>query len=157
LERRPQHGVARAFVRSAALLSAALLFVAVLAACDGGDDGDSAPSAGTPPAGVPTAAVPAGEQEFGDIEPTPADAEEVRLYESLSCSADIMTIVTSQETVYALIPCDRSLPADVAGRFAGVPVRIRVTPERPPHKLYLESASQGTAEFTVDGVWIAPR
>jgi hypothetical protein len=68
-----------------------------------------------------------------------------------------MTIVTSQETVYALIPCDRSLPADVAGRFAGVPVRIRVTPERPPHKLYLESASQGTAEFTVDGVWIAPR
>jgi hypothetical protein len=136
---------------------AVFLLAGVLIACDGSDDGDSAPPAGTPPAGVPTAAVPAGEQEFGDIEPTPADAEEVRLYESLSCNEDIMTIVTSQETVYALIPCDRSLPADVAGRFAGVPVRIRVTPDRPPHKLYLESASQGTAEFTVDGVWIAPR
>ena len=81
----------------------------------------------------------------------------MRLYESLTCSADIMTIVTSKETVYALIPCDRALPPDVAARFAGVPVLIRVTPDSPPHKLYLESAAQGTAEFTVDGVWIVSR
>ena len=37
-------------------------------------------------------------------------------------ATDILRIATTRETVYAELPCDRALPADVANRFGGTPV-----------------------------------
>jgi len=58
--------------------------------------------------------------------------------------------------LYAELPCDRALPQKVVGRFAHVPVRVRVVTAAPA-KIYIESKTAGSAEFTVGRVWIERR
>jgi hypothetical protein len=130
------------------------VFLGVLA-CACNEDGNGGDSASAPPQGVPTAAAPVIEAvAIGEIAPE-EDTGDKRTFVSLTCSADILTIVTDRERVYATLPCDRSLPPEVAARFNGEPVRLRVEPGDSV-KLYLDSESQGSAEFTVGAVWIAP-
>ncbi|MDE3096604.1 MAG: hypothetical protein KGK07_11490, partial [Chloroflexota bacterium] len=106
------------------------------------------------PAGVPGQALQQrASAQFGDPAGS-GSAEDERFY-SLTCAADVLTIATTRRTVYAELPCDRSLPSKDAQAFLSRAVRIRVVIAS-PSKLYLESKAGGTAEFTVGRVWVAP-
>lgn len=135
---------------------AGLALLAGAAACSGGREGDGASTA--PPAAVPEAAELVDENiEFGQDAAAPdAPEDAAHLFYAMTCVADVLTITTTKETVYAELPCDRALPPEIAGRFAYVPVRLRVVTAAPA-KLYIESETAGSAEFTVGRVWIEER
>jgi hypothetical protein len=105
------------------------------------------------PSGVPASAeqLRAG-AEFGD--PASTDASALKLF-SLDCTADVITIATTGPVFYAELPCDRSLPAMNVQPFLGKPVRVRAVIAN-PSKLYMESNTAGTVEFTVGRVWMQP-
>jgi hypothetical protein len=139
-------------------LTAGLTLVAGAAACSGGGDdpaGDASPTApGVPQRG----AVLVDENiEFGQDEAAPdAPANSAHLFYAMTCADDVVAITTTKETVYAELPCDRALPQEVVGRFAYVPVRVRIVTAAPA-KLYIESKVAGSVEFTVGRVWIERR
>lgn len=155
----------RGWLPAAALILAA----AALAGCSGSGGGASTPRAATqPPAAGATATadtrpappgVPAGAQQlrasaqFGD--PAGSGSTEDERFYSLNCAADVLTIATTRRIVYADLPCDRSLPSKDAQAFLSRAVRVRVVIAS-PSKLYIESKTGGTAEFTVGRVWMAP-
>ncbi len=130
----------------AGIVAAAVLF----SACSGGDDGGGSTPA---PAVVPQSAhVVAGPEEIGAPDGPPNNGAD-HLFFSTSCEDDVLAVVTNQEVVYAELPCDRAVPQEVAERFLGRPVRVRVVPSDPA-KLYVESDAAGSLEFTVGRVWI---
>lgn len=134
-----------------------LLAGAVLgAACESGDEAERQPApTGVPedgqpaPAGVPEDARAIEEDTIYAAES--ADGEQLLFH--LSCDADLLLIVTTAKTIYAGLPCDRSLPRDVVERFLGKVVKISIR-AGPPMKLFIESKVAGSVEFTVDGVWV---
>ena len=75
---------------------------------------------------------------------------------SQSCANGLLTIATTTGIVYAELPCDRALPDDVVRRFLGKAVTIRIVPGD-PGKLFVDSDTAGSVEFTVGGVWQASR
>ena len=103
-----------------------------------------------------TARIVGEERALGSAASTPEGSDEPHLYFAMSCADDVLTIATSRETVYAELPCDRALPGEAAARFQGLPVLIRIVPSE-PGKLYLDSATAGSAEFTVGRVWLEER
>jgi hypothetical protein len=108
------------------------------------------------PAGVPAAA----QEERADRDigaasvPAGADPNTVPMFKSTSCKDDVLTVETTTVNVYADLPCDRALPADRAQPFAGKPVHIRMV-VADPSKLFFDSASTGSVEFTVGRIWTA--
>jgi hypothetical protein len=143
-------------------LAAGLALAAGAGACSGGgDDGPPAEDAAAVPA-APTA-VPRGAElveeniEFGQDAAAPgAPADSAHLFYAMTCVDDVLAITTTKETVYAELPCARALPQEVIGRFAYVPVRMRIVTAEPA-KLYIESKTAGSVEFTVGRVWIERR
>ena len=63
-----------------------------------------------------------------------------------------MTVVTTHERLFVEIPCDRAVPQQVVDRFLGKPVQIRVAPDHEV-KIYVESATAGSIEFTATRAW----
>ena len=64
----------------------------------------------------------------------------------------MLAVATSQVLeLYAELSCDGSVPESGASHFAGHPVRVRLTVDT--WKLYIDSPSAGTIEFTVMRVW----
>ncbi len=143
-------------------LAAGLALAASAGACSGGgDDGppaEDAAAVSTAPTAVPRGAELIEENiELGQDAAAPdAPADSAHLFYAMTCVDDVVTITTTKETVYAELPCDRSLPPEIVGRFAYVPVRIRIVTKEPA-KLYLESSTAGSVEFTVGRVWIEVR
>ena len=137
---------------------AGLALLAGAAACSDGGASTVPPASGAPPAAVPEAAELVDENiEFGQDAAAPdAPEDAAHLFYAMTCVDDVLTITTTKETVYAELPCDRALPPEIAGRFAYVPVRLRVVTAAPA-KLYIESETAGSAEFTVGRVWIEER
>jgi len=152
------------------LTTTVLLSLALLAAaCSGGDGKAKSPTvavpvvttaAGTPgaaitadtsarPAGVPGAATQVlASTQYGD-----AAANGNETLTSMDCADGVLTVVTSARTVYAELPCDRMLKPDNVRAFATHPVKVRVVPQA-MSKVYLESQSAGSAEFTVGRIWV---
>ena len=129
------------------------------AACSGG--GVSVPAGpgtrpgprteGSRPASVPPAArFVADDTAFG----AEGRTDDGRLFFSTCCTDCILTIVTTKETIYAELPCDRALPQAAAARFLGQPVRARVAVSEPA-KLFMQSTSAGSVEFTIGRAWVA--
>ena len=155
--------------RSPQLVLFAALTGAALAAgiaCSGsGGTARTSPTAvsGTPGAAVTAdtrsrpAGVPGGAEQvvtatqYGD----PGGSGNEKLA-AMSCAADVLTITTSARIVYAELPCDRMLKPENVKTFEDKPVRLRIVPQS-ASKLYIESQSAGSAEFTVGRVWIASR
>lgn len=143
-------------------MAAGLALAASAGACSGGgDDGppaEDAAAVSTAPTAVPRGAELIDENiELGQDAAAPdAPADSAHLFYAMTCVDDVVTITTTKETVYAELPCDRSLPPEIVGRFAYVPVRIRIVTKEPA-KLYLESDTAGSVEFTVGRVWIEVR
>lgn len=80
----------------------------------------------------------------------------LHIFYSLRCANDLLTIATTHETVYAQLPCDRSPPDGAVHPFLAKPVRLRIVAGN-PSKLFVESDTGGTIEFTVPVVWIDAR
>jgi len=143
-------------------LAAGLALAAGAGACSGGgDDGPPAEDAAAVPTALtaaPRGAVLVDENiDFGQDAVAPdAPADSAHLFYAMTCVDGVLTIITTKETVYAELPCDRALPPEVVGRFSYVPVRVRVVTAAPA-KLYIESKTAGSAEFTVGRVWIERR
>lgn len=152
-------------VRLGAAFVLAALFLA--AACSGGRGSSrtAAPStpvrspASRPPATEPArpAAIPA-EARFVSTDTTfnggaaqPASARP-QLF-TLACKDDVLAAVTSQIIeLYARLPCDRAVPQQVADRFIGRHVTLRIV-IGDAEKLYVDSDA-GTIEFTIEGAWV---
>ena len=111
---------------------------------------------GARPAGLPAGAVAVlSETQFGAPDAAPgADSGAVVRFFSLRCENSLLAIATTDGAVYAELPCDRSLPESEVKRFLGEPLHLRIVVGS-PGKLYLESATERTVEFTVGSVWIA--
>ncbi|MHB8376909.1 MAG: hypothetical protein ACYDEB_08130 [Dehalococcoidia bacterium] len=108
--------------------------------------------AGPRPSGVPAQAqLLRSAAQYGDPAGSGSAGDE-RL-NSPNCAKDLLTITTTKHIVYAELPCDRSLPSKDAQAFLSQPVRVRAVIAS-PSKLYLESKTGGTVEFTVGRVWV---
>jgi hypothetical protein len=84
------------------------------------------------------------------------DVSALHLFYAQRCLNGILILATSRETVYAELPCDRSLPETALHPFLGQPVRVRFA-AGDPSRLFIESQTAGTVEFTVPGIWIETR
>ncbi len=92
------------------------------------------------------------DRSYGGSQTAPAEAPPPQL-SSLDCKDGVLTIVMPQVVeLYAALPCDRAASQSVADLFLGRPVTIRIE-VADAEKLRLESATAGTLEFTVSGVW----
>jgi hypothetical protein len=93
---------------------------------------------------------------FGEPAVPDAAADNAHLLFHLGCKAGVMAIVTTREQLFAEIPCDRAVSQQVVERFLGKPVQIRVAPAAPNRevKIYVESATAGSIEFTATNAWV---
>ena len=111
------------------------------------------------PPGVPGAAqLVTDDTTFGDVStPSPGVAMVPHLFFWLTCDEHLLTIATTQETVYAELDCRRYwLVHEVVRPYQGQPVRVRIS-TGPPGVLAIEARTAGAARFEVDAVWIQTR
>jgi hypothetical protein len=161
--------VKRASYELIAGAAATLLVLAV--ACSGGGDESDGNGGGRTPAGnggsVPLAARPDGvpapaEQMVGETTLSGEDGGE-RLLFSLMCVDGLLTLVTTRETVYAELPCDRFVGEDAVARFQGLSVDLticapvaacsRPRPNSTDGKLFVVSPAGASLEFTTGHLW----
>jgi hypothetical protein len=138
----------------------------LLAACSDADDPDSPDagptslprvSEGARPANLPAAArLVDSDLSVGQTSSGGLAREQQHLLFTLACSGDLLSLITTHETVYAELPCERTLPPTLLAPFTQQPVQIRVRIGE-PSKLFFENSVQGTVEFTVGQVWIEHR
>ena len=140
----------------------ALGFAAITSGCSGkshpsSGTAASSPIAGSPavdatprPSGVPADATPiAASRTFAG----PAGAQPPHLY-AMDCKDGVLRIVTSQTLqMYAELPCDRAVPANVANQFIGAPVQLRVEFGNAT-KIYVARPGGASIEYTVGRVWV---
>ena len=151
----------------------AMLCLLLGAACD--DDGGTAGptmfspspqngSEGPPvtpppkPAGVAQAAQPVTQTvRLGSIERRanePPQAIDTRELLGASCAEALMTIETSEETVYAGLSCDRFWDEAAQEAFQGEQVAIVLEVGSERFRVLLQTLSGAQAEFTVEGIWV---
>lgn len=138
---------------AATLVVSALAATALLSitACSSSGSGNT-----KPPAGVPNdATFVAKDLSLGVPGGAAETAADQRLFFHIGCTDGILVIVTTRETVYAELPCDRAVPRSIAERFLGKSVRIRVVTKS--SKLFVESTTAGSIEFTIGRAWIQAR
>jgi hypothetical protein len=103
------------------------------------------------PDGVPASATLVA----GDLVlPGTAPNEPPRIFYSLSCNGNLLTVSTTREIVYARLPCNRYwLPDEVVRPFLAQLVTIRVT-DSEPSALSFTAPGAGVARFEAAAVWI---
>ena len=155
-----------------AVLAFTLLLVA-LAACGDGNGGTSATDTppvqndstrspvtpGARPDGVPATAQPVAETTtLGSIErranDTPEAVETRELLDG-SCQDGVITLTTSEETIYAARGCDGFWDAQAEELFVGEQVAIVLEVTSARLRILIETTTGAQSEFTVDGIWLA--
>jgi hypothetical protein len=121
-----------------------VVLAAPLVAC-GGDEAD-----GPRPAGVPESAEQVRSETV--LRETDIDGRVRRLF-AHDCMADVLTITTTIESVYAELPCDRALPDEVVQGFLGEAVAVTLRPGG-DGKLLLTAEDAGSAEYTTGRMWL---
>jgi len=113
---------------------------------------------GAVPAGVPDTAHPVEQTAtLGQITrqagQTPEAAGLRKLLDAF-CQDGVMIIQTSQETIFAALPCDRFWDEQAKEHFLNqqVAITLEVTEER--FRVLLQTLDGAQAEFTVDGFWL---
>jgi hypothetical protein len=156
-------------VRTGLLL---LLALSVLVACD--DNDQTGPQATTSPsendatvvpvtpvdkpAGVPSEAAPVTESEaLGQITRGVGGTPEgvsTRQIEDITCTDDVMLIVTDEEVIYAAIECDRVPQGEQVAPYleSEAAIEFEISEER--SRVLIETTSGNQAEFTVAGIWV---
>jgi len=157
-------------LRFAPVLAALCLLVG--AACDGGgtagpttfspspENGSDGPLV-TPPPKQPSVPEPAQAisqtVRFGSIERRanqPPQAIDTRELVGASCGEAVMTIETSQETIYAGLPCDRFWNEAAQEAFQGQDVAIVLEVSSERFRVLIENVAGAQAQFTVEGIWV---
>ena len=110
------------------------------------------------PAGLPADARPVAQTAtLGQLTrlaggtPRPVDLR--RLLDAF-CQSDLMTIRTSQETIYAALSCDRFLDARTKPQFLGKDAAITLEVSADRYRVLLQTLDGAQGEFTVDGIWL---
>lgn len=109
------------------------------------------------PTGVPDDATLITEDTvLGSTSPGTA-SEPAHIFYWLTCDDELLTISTTQETVYAEVDCVQYwLVHEVIRPYQGQPVRIDIG-TGPSATLVLDAAAAGPARFDVGNVWIRPQ
>jgi hypothetical protein len=154
-------------------LGAVAVSLFVLAACGNGDEATPTPPASatshneaptvavTPsarPETVPDTARPIRQTAaLGRIvrhADEPAQAIAVRRLVDATCEDDVLVIETSQENIYAPLPCGRFWDPDSAAAFLDEPVAIGLKVTETRFLIFIETVPGAQAEFTVTGLWV---
>lgn len=156
------------------LAASTLLYATAILACGSDSNGGpvattgpqatSAPtvaarvSPGAKPADVPAAATPVVQTStLGEItrraKETP-QSESLRTLTDGRCANGLLTIHTSQETIYAALTCDKFDNDQFAQLFAGkqAALVLEVGPDR--YRILIETIDAAQAEFTPDAIWV---
>jgi hypothetical protein len=143
------------------------LLVAAALAAGCSDDGDDAGDVPRPTA-VPTAAsLIDGETSFGTADPLATAPPDERLFYDMTCVDGLVQLTTTNETVFAELPCDRFVDESVIGPFRATRIRVticvpdsdcaRARQNEDVGKLLIESPTGGSVEFTTGHIWIEKR
>jgi hypothetical protein len=155
----------------------ALLFLTALAACKvdnlsspatstPGAQGSSTPTAGpgvsrTPeavPGAVPEGAVAVDQTAaLGQITRVASQTPEtvgLRKLLDAFCQEGVMIIQTSQEAIYAALPCDRFWDDEAKQHFLNQQVAITLEVSQERFRVLLQTPEGAQAEFTVGGIWL---
>ncbi len=153
-------------------LVAIALSVVLLAACGDGDEEPRAthspPSLNgstvvpvTPvakPTTVPGSASEIEETtELGRIERranAPAEGIDTRELTDAACEDGVLTLGTSEETIYGALPCDRFDEDEVDEIFLDQEVAIVLEVTEARYRVLVETLEGAVAEFTVAGIWV---
>ena len=151
-----------------------VLLLALLAACENGDDAPPTGVAPTPttingstvvpvtpvdkPLTVPAAAQPTEQTttlgRFIRRASEPPDSIETRQLEEASCENELLMFQTSEETIYAPHACDGFWSADQKPDYVGHEVAIVLEVAETRFRILIETAAGAQAEFTVPGIWV---
>lgn len=132
---------------------------AVIGGASPTQNGTAAPAVTPPPrpTAVPQAAQPIAQTtRLGSIQRRanqPPQGVETRKLSDASCSDGVMTLQTSRERIYAVLPCDRFWNQQAKDAFAGQQVAI-VLEVTDRFRILLETLAGAQAEFTVEGIWV---
>ncbi len=109
------------------------------------------------PTGVPDdASLITEDTVIGSTSPGTA-SEPAHIFYWLTCDDQLLTISTTQETVYAEVDCVQYwLVHEVIRPYQGQPVKIEIT-TGPQGTLELDATNAGPARFDVDAVWVRPQ
>jgi hypothetical protein len=84
----------------------------------------------------------------------PAQAIAVRGLLDAGCEDDTLVMETSQETIYATLPCTRFWDAESAAAFLNQPVAVQLEVTQARLRILVETVEGAQAEFTVSGIWV---
>jgi hypothetical protein len=71
-----------------------------------------------------------------------------------ACESDVMVLFTSEEELYAALPCDRFWDTQTVQAFSGEEVAIRLEVSGTRFQIFVETVSGAQSEFTVGGIWV---
>ena len=113
---------------------------------------------GARPEGVPATARPVEETTtLGSIErranETPEAVETRELLDG-SCQDGVITLTTSEESIYAARGCDGFWDAQAEELFVGEQVAIVLEVTSARLRILIETSTGAQSEFTVDGIWL---
>ncbi len=110
------------------------------------------------PSDVPQAATPVVETSvLGRIVPRANETPQVTELRTLTdafCQNDLLTIHTSNETIYARLSCDLFANDQFDPLFAGrqAALTLGVAPDR--FRIVIDTIDGAHAEFTPEGIWV---
>lgn len=84
----------------------------------------------------------------------PPQAVMTRRLEDATCRDDVLVIETSEETIYAPLPCDRFWDPDTVEAFSDEEVAIVLEVTVARYRVLIETLELAQAEFTVGGIWV---
>ncbi len=82
------------------------------------------------------------------------ETEDIRLLLTAACQESVMVLRTSNESIYADLPCDNFWDAETTQTFAGQEVAITLAVDHIRFQIFVETLPGAQAEFTVGGVWL---
>ncbi len=82
------------------------------------------------------------------------ETEDTRRLLTAACQEDVLVLRTSQETIYADLPCDNFWDTEATQTFVGQDVAITLAVDHVRFQIFVETLPGAQAEFTVGGVWL---
>ncbi len=82
------------------------------------------------------------------------ETEDIRLLITAACQENVMVLRTSEETIYADLPCDNFWDAEATQAFEGQEVAITLAVDHVRFQIFVETLPGAQAEVTVGGVWL---
>ncbi len=82
------------------------------------------------------------------------EAVKTRRLVNAACELGVLRLGTSEEMIYAALPCDRFWDRDAKKVFLGEQVAIVLEVTEVRYRVLIETLAGAQAEFTVAGIWV---